>query len=339
MFNMFATSKKSIKATRLAILASLLSLLSVSSLLSQPAHAFWFFGKKHNGKAVERKKRELHGVQVGLLPGNPPATYWQAKSSPKAVVLCLHELGLYAGVFDDLGQRLGKENMAVYAIDLRGFGGWKTIDSKDSEMNLPKTLADVKGSCEVIHKLHPGLPVFILGEAMGGALALDAAAKFPELISGVITAAPGGEHFNTINNFAKVASSKVVGAKHVFGLGETIMDAATPKEELKDALSGDEMVRMDVTNDEMMACQFFMYKTKNMAKEIKTTPVLVVHGDQDHESRPIGSRNVFQNLATNDKKFEALANGDHYTYEDTKVDDRAFEVALNWLNAHVIASN
>ncbi len=308
--------------------------LSIST--SSPAQAFWPFSKKH-GEGSKRKKRKLQGTQVGLVPGNPPALYWAAKK-PKAVVLCLHELGLYSGVFDDLGSRMAAKNIAVYAIDLRGFGGWREIDRKDSKMDLAKTLADVKGSCEEIRKLHEGVPVFILGEAMGGALALQAASKYPTLINGIISAAPGGDHFKSVNNFVNVGVGMAVGSKHAFGLGEKLMDVATPKQELKAALSEDDMVRMDVTSGEMVACQFFMYKTKAMAKAIKEMPVLIVHGDKDGESKLIGSESVFKNLATKDKKFVRLAEGDHYTFEDTKVADDAFGTALAFIEEHAPAS-
>jgi alpha-beta hydrolase superfamily lysophospholipase len=319
-----------------------ISLISIAFLLpvapgplsvGSQAEAFWPFNKK--GNKGNKKRRQLRGTPVGLVPGNPPATYWAPKGKAKAVVLCLHELGLYSGVFDDLGSRLSANDIAVYAIDLRGFGGWKDVEKKEGKMDLPKTLADVKGSCEILHKLHPDLPVFVLGEAMGGALALQAATKFPDLIKGVISAAPGGEHYKTVNNYMSVAGSMAVGSKHAFGLGEELLDMATPKEELKEALQNDEMCRLDVTSGEMMACQFFMYKTQKMAKQIKETPVLIVHGQKDGESKLEGSQSVYDNLGTKDKKFAVVEDGDHYTFEDTKVSDKAFDTALTWIDQHI----
>jgi alpha-beta hydrolase superfamily lysophospholipase len=77
-----------------------------------------------------------------------------------------------------------------------------------------------------------------------------------------------------------------------------------------------------------------MYKTKAMAKAIKEMPVLIVHGDKDGESKLIGSESVFKNLATKDKKFVRLPEGDHYTFEDTKVSDEAFSTALAFIDEH-----
>jgi len=306
-----------------------------------PACAWWFFHKKKPGDAAttsqgKRKARPTKAVQVGLVPGNPPALYWKPSAEPRAALLCLHELGLYKGVFDDLGQRMSREGVAVYAIDLRGFGDWQEAKEADAKMDLSKTLADVKGSVEILHKLHPNIPVFVLGEAMGGALALEAAAKFPDLIQGTISAAPGGEHFNTASNYIKVTGHLMTARVNKdSGMSEELMQVATPKAELREALQSDEKVRLDLTPRELMACQFYMYKTKNMARQIKDTPVLIVHGEQDGESRPIGSTRVYERLATRDKKFLSIPDGDHYTFEDTKVSDLAMKGALSFIDEHL----
>ncbi len=324
-------------------------LISLSFI--QPAGAWWIFWKKKHGQDVkqDKKPREVLGVPVGLVAGNPPALAWKPDGKVRAVLLCLHELGLYNGVFDNLGTRMSKEGLLVYAIDLRGFGGWANNGAdlrmsakqqgklpKDSQMDLDKTLEDVKGSVEVIHKLHPGLPVFVLGEAMGGALALKAAAEYPDLIQGSITAAPGGEHYSTVKNYMTIAGKLVTtGPNHNSTYGEDIMAMATQKPELQNALAQDPKVRLDLAPRELMDCQFFMYKTRQMARQIKTMPVLVVHGENDGESKQIGSERVFKNLATKDKEYLSVADGDHYTYEDVKVSDAAFNKTLAWIDKHI----
>jgi alpha-beta hydrolase superfamily lysophospholipase len=324
-------------AKMLAIVASI-SCVVCSIALPQPADAFWPFTRKNaDGTTTglfHRKKREVAATQVGLVPGNPPAMYWRPDATPKAAVLCLHELGMYSGVFDDLGKRMSKNNVATYAIDLRGFGGWQSMQSKEARMDLGKTLADVKGSVEIIRKLNPGIPVFILGEAMGGALALEAASEYPDLINGVISAAPGGEHYKTIDSYLTVAGGMMTGSKSAFGLGKDLMQVATPKEDLRKAFMEDEMVRLDLSPRELMACQFYMYKTKKMAKQIKEMPVMIVHGSKDGESRLIGSKSVYDNLATKDKEMVIVEDGDHYTFESVNVPDKVMNDTLSWIDKH-----
>ena len=329
------TKDKRIQFSALAIAGVLL----FTSAVSVPsADAFWPFSSKKSKEAKERKrkKREITGTSVGLVPGNPPATVWKPDGTPRAAVLCLHELGLHKNVFDDFGTRMAKKGVIVYSIDLRGFGGWTEMKTKDAEMDLDNTFADVKGSLEVIKKLHEKTPVFILGEAMGGALALEAAAKYPELTAGIITAAPGGQHFKTIDNYVNIGSKVLtLKAGKDAHMSEDLMNIATPKENLQEAFMNDEDVRLDLKPKELMACQFYMYKTKKFAKQIKDVPVLVVHGKLDGESKEVGSTDVYKNLKTAKKKYVLLENGDHYSFEDVKVSDEAFNNALSWIDSNV----
>lgn len=325
---------------RIGLFTLALLMVATSLYYCPNSEAFWPFTRKKSKQAeaaaeVKREKRAVAGAPVGLVPGNPPALYWTASGKPKAALLCLHELGLYNGVFDDLGKRMSAQGVAVYAIDLRGFGGWQEIKDPQSRMDLDKTLEDVKGSLKIIHKLHSAVPVFVLGEAMGGALALQAAAEFPQLVQGVISAAPGGEHFKTAANYMTIGSRvATLRANKDSGYGETLLSMATPKQELQEAFKKDASVRLDLTPRELMACQFFMYKTKKFAKQIKNTPVLIVHGEKDGESRPVGSERVYKHLATAKKEYASVADGDHYLFEDTKVSDKALNLALSWIDTH-----
>jgi acylglycerol lipase len=319
-----------------------ISLISSVMLSGTRVDAFWPFTHKHKAQiTLDRKQRSVAATEVGLVPGAPPALYWKPSGEPKSAVLCLHELGLHKGVFNDLGQHLANDQIAVYAIDLRGFGDWtkkewKHKEHTDSSMNLDKTLADTKAAVEEIHKLHPNIPVFILGEAMGGALALKAATKFPELIEGAISSAPSGDHFNTLSNYSRVSMHLLTkGPNGKFTqLGEDLLDRATPKPELREAMRKDADVRLDITPTEMMACQFFMYTTKKMARNIKETPVMIVQGQKDGETKPASAKVVYNNLATKDKKFLAVAQGDHYVFEDSKVDDDVVRTTVAWLDEH-----
>lgn len=312
----------------------------VINTAAPPANAWWlFFKHKPNFfKKVEKKPRQIIGVPVGLVPGTPPALVWKPDGKPRAALLCLHELGFYSGNFDDLGNRMSKQGMVVYAIDERGFGGWSDIPGKDSKMDMDKIVQDIKDSAEVIRKLNPGVPLFLLGEAMGGSLVLKVAADNPKLVNGVITAAPAGDHYNTTKNYAAVAHNIIAGGPgEVCDYGDQLLESATPREELRTAFRSDPKVRLDLAPRELMACQFFMYKTKSMAKQISDTPVLVVHGAKDGESKEAGSADIYSALKTKDKDYLVLPEGDHYTYEDVAVSTTAFEKTMDWINKHISA--
>lgn len=282
--------------------------------------------------------RQLSGEPVKLVESMPPFLVWKAEK-PKANLVCLHELGMYNGVFEDLGKSLSKEGYTVYSMDLRGFGGWSDAKyGKEGEMSLKNTLADIKLVAEELKKREPKMPVFLLGEAMGGALVLEAAAKYKDLISGIISSAPGGEHFGTLNNYTTVGSRFLAGNKR-FNKGEKLVEQATPKKELQEALKSDPKIRLNLEPKELMACQFYMYKTKKFARQIASTPVLIVQGQKDGESRPDGARKIYDKLATADKQYLSLPDGDHYVYEDTKVSPDAMQATIAWLDKRTQGSS
>lgn len=276
-------------------------------------------------------------TMVPLLKDRPPLVFWSSDKAPKAVLLCLHELGMYSGIFDDLGNRMAREqNYAVYALDERGFGGWKKFDKSERHMDIDKILSDTKDALEALHAKYPALPVFLLGEAMGGTLALKIASTYPKLVQGTISAAPAGDHYKTTSNYFKVCGHLLTkGPNKRFDMGKSLISLATPRASVREAFEKDPEVRLDLTPGELMACQFFMYKSKDIARKITTAPVLIVQGQQDGESIPSGAKKVFDKLATSDKQMLALNDADHYVYEDPHVNDVAFNSTVSWIESHV----
>lgn len=334
--------KPAFRPTQVLVLAVSLCLIGVSSVPSCYAADSKAETKtkakteaKTESSAAEKSLRGGDAEKVTLVEDMPPLLFWKAQgdAASKGTVLCLHELGMHKGSFDDLGGKLAKEGYDVYSMDLRGFGGWAER-GKEGRMDLKNTLADIKVTVEKLKKDGPDKQIFLLGEAMGGALALEAASKYPDIIAGTISATPGGEHFNTFSNYMSVGSKMAVMPNKRYNKGEELVKLATPRKELQEAIKNDAGVRLDLSPRELIACQFYMYKTKRFAKRIKTMPVLIVQGERDGESRPDGSRKVFDNLGTEKKEYLSVKDGDHYVYEDTNVNDQAMKTTVAWLDKH-----
>lgn len=124
-----------------------------------------------------------------------PVRRWlPADDMPKAVVLALHGFNDYSKAFDKVpdapgvGPYLAERGIAVYAYDQRGFGKspnagiWAGRDAM---------VGDVKNFVALLRKTYPGTPVFLLGESMGGAVAIATLAdSVPGFVDGAILAAP-----------------------------------------------------------------------------------------------------------------------------------------------------
>ena len=170
---------------------------------------------------------------------------------------------------------------------------------------------------------------------MGGTLALKAASTFPDLIQGTISSAPGGEHFHTTGNYMRVCRHLLTQPNKRFGMGKSLLVSATPKTDLQNYMQSDSQIRLNLTPKELMTCQFFMYKSKDFAKKITSSPVLIVQGQKDGETKPEASKKVYDSLSTSDKKMLPVTDGDHYVYEDQHVDDKAMQDTISWLDDHL----
>jgi alpha-beta hydrolase superfamily lysophospholipase len=313
--------------------------LSLACLFAQSLPGAWAVETKATAKATTDDVLDIpDGAQKSdLLPNQPPLLVWSPASTTtaKGVVLCLHELGMHSGVFADLGKRLADKGYIVYAMDERGFGGWEKMKGPNAGMNIDRILGDIKEAAQALHKKHEGMPLFLLGEAMGGTLVLKAAASNPELVQGTISSTPGGEHFNSGRNYMTVCKHLITAPSKRFPMGKGLIAAGTPEQDQQNYFQNEAKVRINLTPKELMACQFFMYKAKNFASQIKTTPVMIVQGNHDGETKPISSQHVYDSLATGDKKLMMVPDGDHFVYEGKHVNDGAMKETLAWLDSHL----
>jgi alpha-beta hydrolase superfamily lysophospholipase len=106
----------------------------------------------------------------------------------KAVVLALHGFNDYGNFLASAGAFLAKRGIACYAYDQRGFG---MSGNRGIWPGTQTLTADARAAVHALRRRHPDVPLYILGESMGGAVAALAVTGHdaPE-VDGVILAAP-----------------------------------------------------------------------------------------------------------------------------------------------------
>lgn len=118
-----------------------------------------------------------------------PLHAWLPAGPPRGVILALHGLNDAAGNF--MGETAGAftaAGYAVYAYDQRGFGASTHRGIWPGAASL---VADATTAAWLLHARHPGVPLIMLGESMGGGVALLAGSgPQPPPVDGYILLAP-----------------------------------------------------------------------------------------------------------------------------------------------------
>jgi acylglycerol lipase len=117
-----------------------------------------------------------------------PLRRWLPDGEARAAIVALHGFNDYSKAFERPAERLRAAGIAVYAYDQRGFGGAPGRGLWPGRELLARDLRTV---ADLVRVSHPGLPVFVMGESMGGAVVLAALAREPALDpAGAILIAP-----------------------------------------------------------------------------------------------------------------------------------------------------
>lgn len=109
---------------------------------------------------------------------------------PVAVLLVFHGLAEHGGRYRRLGSDLAALGIATYVHDHRGHGSTTALDAPLRRFakrdGLRKLVRDAHAVRERGERDHPGLPVFVLGHSLGGAIALHYARRFGGGLSGCL---------------------------------------------------------------------------------------------------------------------------------------------------------
>lgn len=278
-------------------------------------------------------KNQYEGAPPPSQEWETSFTSWAAEGGkPKAAVLSVHGFGLHKGAFDGFARRLARQRFATYAIDVRGFGSWQqTPRGKTAELDFYQTLMDVRMALLWIKAMHPGVPVFLLGESMGGAVALQATALFPESVNGLITSVPGDDYYGEGKTRLEVALHMMRPNKSL-NLSKSIVEKATSNSKLQDTWLKDPKARLSLTPRQMAQFASFMKKSHDLAKTIDKTPVLMFQGARDRLSKADGTMRLFNELSTGNKDLVVLGDSEHLIFERGQFDEHIIEVVTSWMD-------
>ena len=117
-----------------------------------------------------------------------PLRVWKPAGTPTAAILALHGFNDYSKAFEEPAKPLMARGISVYAYDQRGFG--ETV-YRGMWAGEKRMIDDLRIAAELVRRENPARPLYLMGDSMGAAVVMAAAAADPPVAAdGYILAAP-----------------------------------------------------------------------------------------------------------------------------------------------------
>jgi len=247
---------------------------------------------------------------------------------PKAIFLLVHGLGGHSTRWESLAQFFLDHRVSSYAIDLKGFGETKSLRGHIDSFDV--YLKDIYALAQIIKQEHPGTPLFLTGESLGGLITFLLAIKKPTAFTGLICLSPA---FKSILKFSffgriKIWASAMINPKKQF-LIPFNAQMCTRDSDYQMTMENDALEHRLASANLLIQIQLAQFIAKYIARALKI-PTLFLLSQRDLLVDMKTSQNIFKNLRVEDKTIIQYPNMYHALSIDLEKEDVFFDI-LRWL--------
>ena len=249
-----------------------------------------------------------------------PLREWLPPTAPRAVILALHGFNDYSHAFAEAAPVWASDGIAVYAYDQRGFG---RAPQRGLWPGIAAYAADAAAASRVLRARYPAVPLYLLGESMGGAVAIaamtGAAGTLPPAVDGVILSAPAVWGSTTMGPLPRLAL--FLGARlfpSVTLTGRNLHIRASDNTPMLVALGRDPLVIKATRIDTIYGLADLMDAALAAAPRLDA-PLLLMYGDHDQIIPKSAIRRFAETLPARPRQTRHLAwygNGWHMLLRD-----------------------
>ncbi|MEU5841525.1 lysophospholipase [Rhodococcus sp. NPDC047139] len=265
--------------------------------------------------------------------GAIPIVYdvWSPES-PTGVLILSHGLGEHARRYDHVAERLTELGLVVYSPDHRGHGrsGGKRVHARE----MREFTDDLDTLIGLATHEHPGLPVFMLGHSMGGAIALAYALDHQDGLAALVLSGP-----------AVIVTSGTPKPVVEIGklLGRFLPGVPVQKLDSK-AVSRDPAVVAAYDADPLVhhglvpagLARVLVLNEQSLEQRLPdlTLPLLVMHGTEDTLADPAGARLIADRAGSKDLTLKLYDGLFHEVFNEPEK-DRVLDDLTDWLKARL----
>jgi alpha-beta hydrolase superfamily lysophospholipase len=251
----------------------------------------------------------------------------------KAVLINLHGLGDHSGLYPNLAGYFPVRGVAVYAFDMRGNG--RSPGQRAYLESWKEYRGDLHAFVGGVRAWEPGVPIFLLGNSLGGLVVLDYVLHHPDQVEGVIAAAP--------------VLGEVGVAPFLMALGR-IMSRVVPRFSLNVGMDLTGLARDRSIIEAVLADPLFHRRgTARLSTEVVAAitrvqqlaanlavPLLILHGSADRMVPPDGSRTFMTKVRYRDRELKEYPGAYHGLFADVGYEGVLRDVE-QWIAKHTTA--
>ncbi|MBX3508065.1 MAG: lysophospholipase [Parvibaculum sp.] len=263
-----------------------------------------------------------------------PLLVFEAEN-PRAVVLGLHGFNDYSNTFGTFGPGayLADRGIAVYAMDQRGFGG---APGRGLWAGSTRMAEDAATAVALLRKRHPGIPLYVIGTSMGGAVAMRMMAlPEPPSVDGLILSAPavwGWQNLNGLYAATLWTAARLAPSATLTGSGLEIWPSDNI--DMLRALGRDPQVIKETRIGTLYGLVTLMDEAYDAAGGIRV-PVLLLYGAKDQIVPPHATAAALRAMRTGgvDVTPACYPAGYHMLLRDKQRETVWRDIAA-WIEAH-----
>jgi lysophospholipase len=256
----------------------------------------------------------------------PYREWWQPEA--RGVIHYLHGQGDHSGPFTAMGDQLHSLGFNVYAHDHRGFG--LSLERRGDIASYDLFIDDVMAMMAHARGANVGKPVYLLGQSMGGHLALRAAYRAGQQIHGVVALSPGFK-LKTAPPWGFVLKTLLCGLLAPGRYMDALMD---------NQMTTRNKVHLTRANDDehwvkRYTARFYVHTVRSIQRakyEMQhiQVPVMILQAGDDSLTCPIESRRFFERIQHEEKDFRLLEGLCHNLVAEPEMPQIAKEIA-QWI--------
>ncbi|ELS03697.1 lysophospholipase [Xenococcus sp. PCC 7305] len=256
---------------------------------------------------------------------------WHPQTTTKAIVIIVHGLGVHSGIFDNIVEFLVPHNYGVYGFDLRGHGrspGRRGYINSWSEFR-----EDLHALVQLVSQQESSLPIFLLGQSLGGTISLDYALRLQEQLQGLILFSPA---LRVGLSPLKIGIGRILSKlwpRFSLDTGIRLITSSRDTKLIK-ALAEDPLRHTKGTarlSTEFIQTVAWIESNTNILQ----IPLLILHGGADQIALPESSQQLFEKITFADKERRLYPDSYHVLHNDLNYQEVLTDL-VSWLGKHFV---